>query len=78
MMEALAKLESLIKLAPLHQPHNLSGIYAAIENFPAIPQIACFDMAFYRTQEFENRAFALPYRFYEEGIVRYGFSWSEL
>lgn len=71
--EVLAKLESLIKLAPLHQPHNLSGIYAAIENFPAIPQIACFDTAFHRTQEFENRAFALPYRFYEEGIVRYGF-----
>ena len=71
--EVLANLESFIKLAPLHQPHNLSGIYAMMENFPTIPQLACFDTAFHLNQDFENKAFALPYRYYEEGIVRYGF-----
>ena len=71
--EVLKNLESFIKLAPLHQPHNLSGIYATMENFPNIPQLACFDTAFHLNQSFENKAFAIPYRYYEEGIVRYGF-----
>lgn len=71
--EVISNLESFIKLAPLHQPHNLSGIYAAIEYFPDIPQIACFDTAFHVGQNFENKAFALPYQYYEDGIVRYGF-----
>lgn len=71
--KVLANLESLIKLAPLHQPHNLSGIYATMEYFPTIPQVACFDTAFHLTQNFENKAFAIPYHYYEEGIVRYGF-----
>lgn len=36
-------------------------------------QIACFDTAFHRTHPFENDTFALPHRFYEEGVRRYGF-----
>ncbi|MDO5666824.1 MAG: acetate/propionate family kinase [Alcaligenaceae bacterium] len=71
--EVLDKLKSFTKLAPLHQPHNLSGINAAMEYFPDIPQLACFDTAFHRTQEFVNQGFAIPYRFYEEGVLRYGF-----
>lgn len=71
--EVQAQLESIIRLAPLHQPHNLSGIYAAKEFFPGVPQVACFDTAFHSTQPFENKAFAIPYRYYDEGIIRYGF-----
>ena len=32
--DALAKLKRLIPLAPLHQPHNLAGIEAAMKAFP--------------------------------------------
>ncbi len=32
--EALAKLRRLIPLAPLHQPHNIAGIEAAMKAFP--------------------------------------------
>lgn len=71
--EVLKTIKSFTKLAPLHQPHNLAGIYAAMEYFPGIPQLACFDTAFHRTQPFENKAYALPYAFYEDGIMRYGF-----
>ncbi|OFS81949.1 acetate kinase [Oligella sp. HMSC05A10] len=71
--EVLENLERLVKLAPLHEPHNIAGIHAAMEAFPGVPQIACFDTAFHRSQSFVDNAFAIPYHYYEEGILRYGF-----
>jgi len=67
------ELESFYALAPLHEPHNISGIKAAREVFGDIPQIACFDTAFHRSQSFINDTYALPRAFYEEGVRRYGF-----
>ena len=69
-LDDLAKLEPL---APLHQPHNLAPIRAIMMAAPQIPQIACFDTAFHRTQSNLAQAFALPRRFSEEGVRRYGF-----
>ncbi|MFC7476538.1 acetate/propionate family kinase [Dankookia sp. GCM10030260] len=69
----MAALETLVPLAPLHQPHNLVGIRAAAEHFPGVPQVACFDTAFHRTQGWAAQTFALPPRFYDAGIRRYGF-----
>ncbi len=69
----LAELRRLVPLAPLHQPHNLSGIAAAQARFPGIPQIACFDTAFHRTHAWEADTFALPPAFHARGIRRYGF-----
>ena len=46
--QVLTKLEQLIPLAPLHQPHNLAGIRAVMKLRPDIPQVACFDTAFHR------------------------------
>ncbi len=69
----LAALERLSPLAPLHQPHNLAGIRAARLAWPGVPQIACFDTAFHRRHPFVNDVFALPRRFYDEGVRRYGF-----
>src|SRR3569832_1501451 len=45
-----AELAQLIPLAPLHQPHNLAAIAALTQLQPALPQVACFDTAFHRTQ----------------------------
>ncbi|MBX9700548.1 MAG: acetate/propionate family kinase [Acetobacteraceae bacterium] len=70
---AMAKLHALVPLAPLHQPHNLAGIAAAARHFPGVPQVACFDTAFHRTQSWEAETFALPPRFWEAGVRRYGF-----
>jgi len=67
------ELESFYALAPLHEPHNIDGIKAAREVFGDIPQIACFDTAFHRSQSYINDTYALPRAFYEEGIRRYGF-----
>ena len=69
----LATLEGLVPLAPLHQPHNLAGIKAAIRAFPKAVQVACFDTAFHRAQPWVADTFALPRRCYAEGIRRYGF-----
>jgi acetate kinase len=69
----LARLEALCPLAPLHQPHNLAGIRAVAAAQPELPQVACFDTAFHRGHPELADWFALPRRFYDEGIRRYGF-----
>jgi acetate kinase len=71
--ETLAALESLVSLAPLHQPHNLAAIKAVAQIAPTLPQVGCFDTAFHRTQPMVAQAFALPRRYAEEGVRRYGF-----
>ncbi len=60
-------------LAPLHQPYNLAGIDAALHAFPEAAQVACFDTAFHRAHPYIADTFALPRRFYDEGVRRYGF-----
>lgn len=67
------ELATLSPFAPLHQPHNLAGIRAAMTAFPGVPQVACFDTAFHRSHPWVNDAFALPRALYEEGVRRYGF-----
>lgn len=69
----LAELDRLSPFAPLHQPHNLAGIRAAMAAFPGVPQIACFDTAFHRTNPRVSESFALPRALYDEGVRRYGF-----
>lgn len=71
--EVLVALEDLSALAPLHQPHNLSGVKAAGAIFPDAVQVGCFDTAFHRGHPWVNDTFALPRVFYEAGVRRYGF-----
>lgn len=67
------QLEAFVPLAPLHQPHNLAAVRAARAAFPDALQIGCFDTAFHKGHPFVNDTFALPRRFYDEGVRRYGF-----
>jgi acetate kinase len=69
----LDRLEQLVPLAPLHQPHNLRVIKNLAGFFPEVPQLACFDTAFHRTQPPAAEAFALPREITRGEIVRYGF-----
>lgn len=69
----LARLKEFIPLAPLHQPHNLAGIEAMMAALPGVPQIACFDTAFHRSQPAIAQLFALPRRITAQGVRRYGF-----
>jgi len=69
----LERLQRYVPLAPLHQPHNLAAIRLMIERLPGVPEVACFDTAFHRTIPEVAQLFALPPRFAEAGIRRYGF-----
>jgi acetate kinase len=69
----LADLDRLVPLAPLHQPHNLAAVRAVSRVAGHLPQVACFDTAFHRTQPEVAQRFGLPRRFTDEGVRRYGF-----
>ncbi len=71
--EILAKLSALIPLAPLHQPHNIAAITALRIIAPNLPQVACFDTSFHRTQPRLAQLYGLPRGYAEKGVLRYGF-----
>ena len=71
--EVLLKLDALSSLAPLHQPPALRAIRALQARLPELPQVACFDTAFHRTQPEVAQAYALPRSLSDQGIRRYGF-----
>ena len=69
----VAELAKLVPLAPLHQPHNLAPIEAIAEAAPQMPQVACFDTAFHRSQPALAQEFGVPRALSEAGVRRYGF-----
>ncbi|HSI56998.1 MAG TPA: acetate/propionate family kinase [Ideonella sp.] len=71
--EVLSELDTLVPLAPLHQPYSLAAIRALRERMPALAQVACFDTAFHATQPPVAQAFALPREVTSAGVRRYGF-----
>src|SRR5215831_9938949 len=71
--DVLSTLEKYTSLAPLHQPNNLAPIRAILARSPEIPQVACFDTAFHRGHSALVDHYAIPERFYAEGVRRYGF-----
>ncbi|MDL9997511.1 acetate/propionate family kinase [Variovorax sp. J22P240] len=71
--EVVARLEKLVPLAPLHQPHNLEPIRALLQRAPDLPQVACFDTAAHRSNPPVAQMFALPKEFSDAGVRRYGF-----
>lgn len=70
---AIRQLESLIPLAPLHQPHNILPIKILRKLNPELQQVACFDTAFHAEQPEVEQMFAIPRHYWESGIKRYGF-----
>lgn len=66
-------LNSYQPLAPLHQQHNLAPVSVIKELYPDLLQIACFDTAFHQTMPEVAKRFALPDKYYDEGVRRYGF-----
>ena len=71
--QLLMALEQYVPLAPLHQPYNLKLIRACQILKPSLPQIACFDTMFHVGQPKVERSYAIPRRFTEDGVHRYGF-----
>ncbi len=67
-------IQSLSKLAPLHNPVNLVGVEAFTEALPNAVQVAVFDTAFHQSMKPSTYLYPLPYEYYEKHKVRrYGF-----
>ncbi len=72
--EVIASIRNAFDLAPLHNPANLEGIFAAQRVLPGVPHVAVFDTAFHQTLPKSAFLFAIPYRLYRRHkIRRYGF-----
>ncbi|MGH7131580.1 MAG: acetate/propionate family kinase [Phycisphaerales bacterium] len=71
--EVLRAIDELVPLAPLHQPHNAAAIRAVAAISPELPQVACFDTAFHCTQPAVASTFAIPRKYTQAGVRRYGF-----
>jgi acetate kinase len=69
----VANLEQYVSLAPLHQPNNLAPIRTLLNSHPDLLQVACFDTAFHHGHSAVVDHYAIPERFYAEGVRRYGF-----
>jgi acetate kinase len=66
-------LRRLAQIDPEHMPQALATIEATARTYPTVPQVACFDTAFHRRMPRVARLYALPRRFAEAGVLRYGF-----
>jgi acetate kinase len=69
-------LEELRRLSPLdpeHLPLQVSLISIVGEEFPEIPQVACFDTAFHRALPRVSQIIPIPRKYEAAGIRRYGF-----
>ncbi len=71
--ELLAEVRKLVPFDPLHLPSEIAAIETIAKLHPAIPQVACFDTSFHAGIPDVARLFALPRRFAEQGVRRYGF-----
>lgn len=72
-VSAMATIEAMVPLAPLHNPPALAGIRAMAAALPDLPQYASFDTAFHAGQADVATAYAIPADLRSAGIRRYGF-----
>lgn len=69
----IAELKNLVRFAPLHMPSEILCIESVARRFPKLMQVACFDTAFHSKIPEVAKRFALPHKFWDKGIRRYGF-----
>ncbi len=71
--EVKAAIARLAIFAPVHNPANLEGINAIENALGSVPQIAVFDTAFHSGLPLATKVYPIPYKWFEQGIQRYGF-----
>ncbi|WP_233805506.1 acetate/propionate family kinase [Paraburkholderia sp. HP33-1] len=67
------QLHDALHYAPVHIPPALALIDEAAQIFGDAPHFACFDTAFHATLPPRAAQFALPRRYADAGVIRYGF-----
>lgn len=71
--ELLNELNSFMDYDPDHLPSEIEIIRILKKQYPHLIQVACFDTAFHSTLPTIAKMFAIPAKYYREGIRRYGF-----
>ena len=71
--ELLADLRGLEPFAPEHEPAEIALLEAFARQYPDVPQVACFDTAFHADLPRVAHLLAIPRRYAERGVRRYGF-----
>ena len=70
---SLKQIEKFKEFAPLHQQAEIDVIKSCEKYFKNIPQYAIFDTSFYVDMPITSKIYALPYKYFRQGIKRYGF-----
>ena len=71
--QVLGTLPTLMRFAPLHLPPQIAMIELAQQRFAELPQVACFDTAFFRQMPEIAQRYPLPGFLWDAGVRRYGF-----
>jgi acetate kinase len=71
--ELLEELRGITPFDPEHLPREIALIEALQQQFPKVPQVACFDTAFHRHMPAVATMLAIPRRYAAKGVQRYGF-----
>ncbi len=71
--QLIGELKNLEPYDPEHLPREIELIEILQERYAHVPQVVCFDTAFHRNMPRVARQLAIPRRFFERGVQRYGF-----
>jgi acetate kinase len=69
----IKELKSFINYDPEHLPAEIKLIELFKNKFPDVPQLACFDTMFHQTMPEVAQMLAIPRKYQQKGIRRYGF-----
>lgn len=72
--KVIKKIANYNKLAPLHNPINISVIQASLKLLPKLKNVACFDTEWYKDMPPVYYLYSLPLEYYQKYRIRqYGF-----
>jgi acetate kinase len=71
--EVMRDLQDAVVFAPLHDPAVIEVIKEMMERFPEVAHYACFDTVFHETMPEAATTYAIPVKYRERGVRRYGF-----
>ncbi|MES2266906.1 MAG: acetate/propionate family kinase [Bacteroidota bacterium] len=71
--DLIKELKSLISYDPEHLPAEIELMELFVKKFPDLPQFACFDTMFHQTMPLVAQTLAIPRKYQQKGIRRYGF-----
>jgi acetate kinase len=69
----LNELKKISVFDPEHLPEEIKLIEVFGKRYPSLKQVACFDTSFHASMPTVAKLLSIPRRYYEKGILRYGF-----